>query len=165
MASTDNGYTIVQRSLHWATVLLVFFNLLLPGNIEEVVDLLDEGKVPSASEMFPANIHIYAGIAILCLTLLRLAFRVVQGAPAAPAGEPAAFHLAGKISHGLFYAVLLLMPLLGIAKYYFGIDAAGDLHGGPMKVLLWALIGMHVAAVGVHQFYWKTNALARMTRG
>ena len=57
------------------------------------------------------------------------------------------------------------MPVLGIAKYYFAVDAAGYLHAGPVKLLLWALIGLHVAAVLVHHFYWKTNVLARMTKG
>jgi cytochrome b561 len=166
MASTRlTNYSIAQRVMHWLTFLLVFFNLILPGSIEHVADTFDDGGVPGAIDMFSANLHIYSGVAILVLTLLRLLFRFFQGAPTQPAGEPDIFHTVGKISHVIFYAVLLAMPALGIAKYFFGIDAAGDLHGGPVKLLLWALIGLHVAAVLVHQFYWKTNVLARMTKG
>jgi cytochrome b561 len=165
MSSQPDRYSIIQKALHWSTVCLVIFNLLLPGSIEKVVDLVDDGKTPAASDSLSANLHIYAGIAILCLTLIRLAVRLVQGVPAAPVGEPDAFHLVGKITHGLIYAILLVMPALGIAKYFFGIDAAGDWHGGPAKIALWTLIGLHVGAVIVHQFYWKTNALARMTSG
>lgn len=165
MASRNENYTGIQKLLHWATVLLVFFNLLLPGSIERVVDLLDGGKVPTSSEALSANLHIYAGLTILGLTLLRLIIRLVQGAPAAPEAEPDVFHVIGKIAHALFYAVLLIMPALGVAKYFFGIDAAGDWHGGPVKIALWTLIGLHVGAVIVHQFYWKTNLLARMTTG
>ncbi|MDB5553539.1 MAG: cytochrome [Rhizobium sp.] len=57
------------------------------------------------------------------------------------------------------------MPVLGMAKYFFAVDASGYLQGGPVKLLLWVLIGLHVAAVLVHQFYWKTNVLARMIKG
>lgn len=165
MTNIRTRYSLAQRALHWLTVLLVFFNLLLPGSIEHVTDTFDDGKVPSPADMFSANLHIYAGFAILGLTILRLLMRLIQGAPGKPAGEPEIFHLLGTMSHAVFYAVLIVMPLLGIAKYFFAIDIAGDLHGGPVKALLWALIGLHVAAVLVHQFWWKTNVLARMTGG
>jgi len=165
MANASIRYSIAQRVMHWLTVVLVFFNLLLPGRIERVADLFDDGKLPGPGDMFSANLHIYSGCAILALTVLRLVLRLVQGAPGQPVGEPDVFHFIGKISHAIFYAVLIIMPALGIAKYFFGIDAAGDLHGGPVKLLLWALVGLHVVAVLVHQFYWKTNILARMTNG
>lgn len=165
MAYLRTSYSLAQRSLHWLTVILVFFNLLLPGQIEHVADTFDEGQIPNAGDLFSANLHIYSGFAILALTILRLILRIVQGAPGQPVGEPNFFHLLAKISHVVFYAVLTVMPALGIAKYFFGIDAAGGLHGGPVKALLWALIGAHVAAVLVHQFWWKTNILARMTNG
>jgi len=165
MAYVRTSYSVAQRALHWLTVILVFFNLLLPGSIEHVADTFDDGKIPGAGDMFSANLHIYSGFAILAFTVLRLILRMVQGAPGQPAGEPDFFHLLGKLSHVVFYAVLIVMPALGIAKYFFAVDAAGDLHGGPVKLLLWALIGAHVAAVLVHQLWWKTNVLARMTKG
>lgn len=165
MAYARTSYSSAQRALHWLTVLLVFFNLLLPGAIEHVVDAMDDGQVPTPAQMSSAHLHIYVGFAILGFTLLRLILRAVQGAPGQPAGEPEAFHHLARISHAAFYLVLLLMPALGIAKYFLGIDAAGDLHAGMVKVVLWALIALHVAAVLVHQFWWKTNVIARMTRG
>lgn len=166
MASiAPTNYSVTQRLMHWLTVVLVFFNLLLPGSIERVADTFDGRGVPGGSDLFSANLHVFSGFAILALTVLRLLFRILQGAPGQHVGEPDVIHTIGKISHAVFYAVLLAMPALGIAKYYFGIDAAGGLHGGLVKVLLWALIGLHVGAVLVHQFYWKTNVLVRMTKG
>jgi cytochrome b561 len=165
MTYVRTGYSLAQRVLHWLTVILVFFNLLLPGRIEHVADAFDDGKVPSAADMFSANLHIYSGFTILGLTFLRLIVRMIQGAPGKLAGEPDVFHMLAKASHAIFYSVLIIMPTLGIAKYFFGVDEAGGLHGGPVKVLLWALIGLHVAAVLVHQFWWKTNLLARMIKG
>lgn len=165
MSGTRTRYSKTQKAIHWLTVALVLFNLLLPGTIERVVDLLGGGKTPTASEALSADLHVYSGVAILALTILRLLLRTIHGAPGQPEGEPDIFHLLARLSHAVFYAVLIVMPGLGIAKYYLGIDAAGDLHGGPFKLLLWALIVLHVAAVLVHQFWWKTNLIARMTTG
>jgi cytochrome b561 len=57
------------------------------------------------------------------------------------------------------------MPLTGIAAYYFGMDAVGSLHADVLKVVLWVFVAAHVAGALVHQFYWKTNVLKRMTVG
>ncbi|MDO6964899.1 cytochrome b [Rhizobium alvei] len=159
------SYSIPQRIVHWLTVLLVFFNLLLPGQIERVADLLGGGKVPTPEEWSSANLHIYSGFAILALTVIRLILRAVQGAPAAPADEPAIFKLIAKAVHGLIYLLLFTMPLSGIAKFYFHVDVAGFVHGGPMKLLLWIMLVAHIGAALVHKFYWKTDVMDRMTKG
>ena len=158
-------YSVPQRVLHWVTAALILYSLLLPGQIERVADLLSGGKEPTPSEWNSANLHIYIGFAVIGLTLLRLVLRLVQGAPEAPASEPAALRAVAAITHGAIYLVILAMPAAGIAKFYFGIDIAGFIHGGPMKLALWILVAMHVAGVLVHKFYWKTDVLARMTSG
>jgi cytochrome b561 len=159
------SYSVPQRVLHWLTVLLIFFNLLLPGQIERVTDLLGGGKTPTPEEWTSANLHIYSGFAILAFTALRLILRFVQGVPAAPAAEPALFQMIAKFAHGLLYALLIAMPLAGIAKFYGHIGLAGFIHGGPMKLAMWVLVIGHIGAVFVHKFYWKTNLLDRMTKG
>lgn len=72
---------------------------------------------------------------------------------------------ASRVAHWTFYLLFLLVPLSGIAAYYGGMNIAGDIHGGPLKLLMWVLILTHVAAVVVHQFHWKTSVLKRMTSG
>jgi cytochrome b561 len=158
-------YSVPQRALHWLTAALILYSLLLPGQIERVADLLGGGKEPTASEWTSANIHIYIGFAVLALTLLRIILRLVQGAPETPASEPAPLRILAAATHGLLYLLLLAMPAAGIAKYYFGVGIAGFIHGGPMKLALWILIGLHVAGALVHTFYWKSDVLARMTSG
>lgn len=145
--------------------LLIFFNLIFSDGIETWDRLQDTGTPLSADQAFAANLHAYVGIAILVLAVLRLGLRFVSGAPDAPANEPALAKLAGKIGHGIFYLLFFIMPATGIAKYYFGVDTAGFLHAGPLKLLMWVLIVAHVAAALVHQFYWKTDVLQRMTKG
>ena len=75
------------------------------------------------------------------------------------------FRLAAKVVHFGFYAFIFVMPLTGIAAYYFRMDAVGSLHADVLKVVLWAFIAAHVAGALAHQFYWKTNVLRRMTVG
>jgi cytochrome b561 len=158
-------YSIPQRALHWITAALILYSLLLPGQIERVTDLLGGGKSPTPAEWTSTNIHIYVGFAVLGLTLLRIILRFAQGAPNPPASEPAPLRILAAATHGLLYLLLLVMPAAGIAKFYFGVGIAGFLHGGPMKLALWILVGLHVAGALIHKFYWKTNVLERMTSG
>ena len=164
-AIAPTSYSILQKALHWTMALLIFFNLIFPDAMVDAVEAYERGEVPSPEALSSANIHAYAGIAVLCLGLIRLAVRLTRGAPAAPAEEPPVLQLASKIAHGTFYALFILLPLSGIAKYYFDVDIAGEVHGGPLKLLMWVLIVVHIAAALVHQFYWKSNLLQRMTKG
>ena len=158
-------YSVPQRVLHWLTAALILYSLLLPGQIEHVADSLRDGGTPTPAEWTSANIHISIGFAILGLTLLRLALRLAQGAPAAPASEPAPLRLVAAVTHGALYLLLIAMPAAGIAKFYFGVGIAGFVHGGPMKLALWILVVLHVAGALVHKFYWKTDVMERMTSG
>lgn len=158
-------YSLPQRALHWLTAALIFYSLLLPGEIEHVVDAARDGKVATPEQLFSANIHVYLGFAVLGFTIIRLVLRLVQGAPATPASEPAPFRLIAAATHAALYFLLLAMPLAGIAKFYFGVGIAGFIHGGPMKLALWILVGLHVAGALAHKFYWKTDVMDRMTKG
>ena len=159
------SFSILQRLLHWVTVLLVFFNLIFSDGVTEWAEATTKGETPSPDTLFMSNLHAYIGLAILALTAVRLIVRYVHGVPAEPPEEPAIFQLLSKLGHWGFYGLLFVMPFLGIGAYYFGNMTAGFLHEGPVKLLLWLLIVVHVAAALVHQFYWKTNILQRMTRG
>ena len=76
--------------------------------------LIRHGQTPTAAEVSSANIHSYAGIAVLLLALTRLVVRWRKGVPAKP------------------YTSIFLMPVSGIAAY-----AAGSIHAGLMKVVRW----------------------------
>ena len=134
-SSSQVSFSMPQRVLHWAMALLIFFNLLFPDGMEHAYRLMRRGEALTSDQISSANIHAYVGFAILGLALLT------------------------------FYALFFILPLSGIAAYYFGVQAAGQLHSGPFKVLMWVLIVAHIAAALVHQFYWKTDVVRRMTHG
>ena len=159
------GYSLSQRLLHWTIALLIFFNLLFPDGMNVWHRLMRRGEVPTPEQIASANIHAYVGIAILMLAVLRLGLRFTKGVPDEVAQEPAIFRLAARLAHAGLYILIFTMPLSGIAAYYFGIDPAGSFHAGVLKIILWALIAAHVAGALVHQFYWKSNILRRMTLG
>ncbi len=158
------SYSLPQKALHWLMALLILFNLLFTEGMETYIDALDTGATPTPEQVSSANIHAYVGIAVLCLGLLRLMLRLVEGTPPAPSREPRLARLASKVVHWSFYGLFVLMPLAGIGMYYFGNETAGDLHGGPIKVLMWILIVAHLGGLAAHQFVWRTGLLTRMTR-
>ncbi len=159
------AFTIPQRVLHWGMALLIFFNLLFADGMEAWDRLTDQGQTPTPDQLASANIHAYVGITILVLAAVRLCLRFTSGAPPVIASEPFVLQIASKIAHAAFYILFFAMPLSGIAKYYFDVDFAGFVHAGPLKLLMWVLIVVHIAAALVHQFYWKTDVVKRMTRG
>ncbi len=164
-SSSVTGYSVGQRILHWSMALLIFFNLIFSDGMEHWRRLVATGQTVTADDVWSANIHAYVGIAVLALFALRLALRFIQGVPKDPENEPAIAKIAGRVAHVSFYILFLIMPLSGIGAYYFGYGQLGDLHAEVLKVVLWVLIAGHVAAALLHQFYWKTNVLTRMTRG
>ena len=159
------SYSLSQRAVHWIMAALIFFNLIWTDGIEAWNRAARNGGTPSADLVSSANIHSYVGIAILALAALRVILRLAQGAPDHPEAEPPLFQLASKLAHVALYALIFLVPLSGIAKYYFGFNLAGDLHAEILTNLLWALIGAHVMGALAHKFYWKTDVLDRMTKG
>lgn len=159
------SYSIPQRVLHWGMALLIFFNLIFTDGIENWHHLVRRNQPVTPDDLTSANIHAYFGIAILTLAVIRIGLRWVQGAPKPPESEPLLVQLTAKATHGLLYVLLLAMPLSGAAAYYFGIGDAGDLHADVLKVVLWLLLIAHIAGALLQQFFWKTNVLARMTRG
>ena len=106
-----------------------------------------------------ASLHYWVGIAVLVLAGVRLAVRLVQGAPPTVGLSPLAVR-AAHVAHSLFYLLLILVPVTGLLGYYFG-DPWGDLHtlGKPAFIML---IAVHASAALFHQFWVKDGTLRRM---
>ena len=125
--------------------------------------------------------HKLIGIMLLVLVLMRLAYRLMNGAPQSDPTVPAA--LTG-ISHGvhwLLYLLLIAVPIGGyIATSYYGaLDVFGipfpavsakdekfaevmfGWHGFAAKLML-ALAALHIAAALYHKLVRKDRLVERM---
>jgi cytochrome b561 len=157
---TSTGYSGLQILLHWAILVLIAVNWFVSEGMEEAFDAHTEG---AAVAFWPSSIHVYVGLAVLVLVLVRLVLRVGRGAPAVPQGTSRVIDLAGQASHLALYGLLVIVPTLGAVAWYLGYDPAGGLHVLAMNIML-ILIGLHAAAALFHQYVLKDGLIARMMR-
>ena len=158
---TVPGYSIYQIGLHWLIAALVIAQLFIGESMSAVVEAAEEGEPVSALDARLADLHYYFGIAVLVLVAVRLTLRLMNGAPPPP-DMSGPLELAGKVSHWLFYALLVLVPVTGLLGYYFG-DPFGEIHAWSKPVFI-GLIALHVAAALYHQFWRKDGLLTRMLK-
>lgn len=153
-----SGYTSLQIALHWLIAALVLIQLIFGESITETIEANEKGTTAPASDQFLAGVHYWAGIAILALVAIRLLVRTIAGAP--PPSQEGWMARAAQLSHMLFYALLIAMPVLGLLAYYIGAPY-GDLHelGKPILIIL---ITLHACASLYHQFWLKDGTLRRI---
>lgn len=139
----------------------------------------------SGSAQSATNLHKTIGIVILGLTIIRIGWRLMHKPPALPHSMSRALRLIAKVSHTLFYGLLLLMPLSGWwmssavpERHVFGFGIfdipflpvpRGWPSAGPAHfihtTLAWLMIGLvvlHIAAALKHHFIDKDDIIARM---
>lgn len=156
-----NGYSARQIRLHWLVTVLIVLQFVLHDSISEAWDGIEDGMSPAFNWLVLT--HIYGGILVLIFALWRLALRRTRGVPDAPAGEPEILRRAAHWGHLALYALMIAMPLSGLAAWFGGIDVAAEVHE-VLKVALLALVAAHVAAALWHQFWLKDGLLLRMKR-
>ena len=125
------------------------------------IEAVEEGEPVSALDADLAGMQDYFGIAILALDAVRLALRLKYAAPPPPKTS-SVIDLAGKVSHALFYVLLVVVPITGLLGYYCG-DPYGEWHTSAKPVFI-GLIALHVAASLYHQFWRKDGLLMRMLK-
>ncbi len=176
------SYSPARRWLHWG--MAAFFIAVLCA--VEIKDDLPKGHLRHLAML----IHTQLGISILLLAIPRIALRIRAarkgGARAEVAGQ-AWPERAATIAHGLFYVVMVAMPVLGILAIqtrehdvrflgmllpnYFDDDAWLP-YALPIKTAhefigdaVIGLIAIHWGAVFWHQFIRRDDILARMRVG
>lgn len=172
MAVQRYSYTAI--ALHWLIALLLAFQVALGWALEG-------DNSPELFQRF--QLHKSVGIAILLLSLLRLATRFVMPRPPASDGPTWTRALAG-IVHSLFYVVMIVGPLTGwllvstakiqVPTLLFGMVPWPHLPVGrgwhePAEVIhetmAWLAIGLfllHVAGALRHQWLLGKPELQRM---
>jgi cytochrome b561 len=158
------GYNRAQVLLHWLTVVLVGYNLLIDNGMRDVLRASANGQTPDSNTLLMANLHAWTGFVILAIMAIRLILRFSHGTPPPPADESRPLQLASTASHWLFYALLFALPISGALAYYGGVKEAGDLHEEILKSALWLVIAIHAVAALWHHFWKKDTVLMRMLR-
>jgi cytochrome b561 len=153
-----SGYTGFQIALHWLIAALVILQLIFGESIAETIKSAEKGTAAPPFDQLFGDLHYWAGIAILALVAARLWLRSIAGAPPPP--QEGWMAMTAKLSHAVFYVLLILMPISGLLAFYVG-DPYGEVHefGKPILIIL---ITIHVCASLYHQYWLKDGTLRRM---
>ncbi len=151
-------YSGVQITLHWLISGLIVANYVLSEGMPEIFDGTIEGK-PVVGWVAP--VHVWIGMAVLGLVLVRLVMRSLQGVPEVP--DYSVMHRIGGVVHYVLYALMIAVPALGAITWFWGVDATADWHVYAMNAMMLLALG-HAAAAIFHQFVLKDGLLMRMIR-
>jgi cytochrome b561 len=174
MTEARQRFTAPQRLLHWLMAICILAMLFIGVGMVSTI---------SPRYLTLVQIHKPLGIAILVLALVRLALRAKYGAPALPADMPEPMKLAAHLSHLIFYALMIIMPLLGwgmLSAASYPVVLFGGVHLPPilplddtLHTVLWdahhylafvffALILLHVAAALMHALVRRDGVFEAM---
>ena len=171
---TPQRYGGVAITLHWLVAALIVSGFTLG---------LSMVGLPLGRQKFQWYAwHKWIGITVFLLTCIRLLWRWGHPAPP-PVAMPAWQERVSASTHGVMYALLLLIPLsgwlysssTGISVVYLGLVPLPDLVGKDralaatlkgthfsLNFTLLALVCIHTAAALKHQFVDRDAALMRM---
>ena len=124
-------YDRVAMALHWLIAILLIGNILIAWYFKTLHGLAQIG---------PVQWHKSIGITVLLLSLARLAWRLISPPPPLPASVAGWERRAALLVYGLFYLVMIAMPLTGWAM----VSASQLIFIFPMRlygVIPWPAIG------------------------
>ncbi|MEO6298917.1 MAG: cytochrome b/b6 domain-containing protein [Paracoccaceae bacterium] len=149
-------YSGLQMSLHWMTAALIAGNYFISEGMPEALDARMNGQ--TIGGLVP-SFHVWAGSALLVIVLLRLATRLISGAP----HEHAIGWMANlaNLTHWVLYGLMIAVPTLGVAAWFFGVDQAADLHVLVMNIMMILILG-HAAMAIFHHYVLKDGLLGRI---
>ncbi|MDH6234128.1 cytochrome b561 [Mesorhizobium soli] len=172
-------YAPAQKALHWMIFLLV---IGLYG-LTYGEDFFPRGDPGRATIWW---LHISFGLLLAALVAVRVAMRLRRGAPSLPAAMSEMEQKLAHVAHLLLYALLVIIPVVGIfltwfrgdALTFFGLftipspvtpdrDTAGiirEAHSLCANLIL-IVVGVHAAAALWHHFIRKDEVLRRMLPG
>jgi cytochrome b561 len=179
-AATNTEYGPFAKTLHWVTLLFV----LAAWALGTFGDDLSEGPTRDAGLLT----HIWIGLTVLVLALVRIPWRIANPAPRLVRTEFARWLVewtdpAARIMHYVLYALLVLVPCVGIALQFarghslpiFGLAAipspwiADKALAGSLKEvheilanLLVILALFHMTAALIHHWVFGDSTLRRM---
>jgi cytochrome b561 len=185
MPAVQERYSNVAITLHWLIALGIIVNIAL-GLYFADLPRSDPDK------FFLTQTHKSIGLTILVLSLIRVAWRLMNPVPPLPASMSPVTRFAAHATHFLLYVLIIAIPLsgwllvssspLGLPTMYFGwfawpqLPYFSDLPRAAKKMwvhefstvhvyLAWSaivLVTLHVVAALYHQFIRRDIVLGRM---
>lgn len=160
MTPGPDSFHPAQKWLHWLTAGCIVLQYAMFDGIGRLFGQgVEAGAMPYT---FVTTSHIVLGTAVLVFATLRLALRWRRGVPPHPAAEPTIATLGARAAHGGLYALIIGLPVLGLLAWFLPSERLAELHAIGTTLLIWLVIA-HVLAVVVHQIWWRTDILRRMT--
>lgn len=176
LRNTTQSFGSVTRVLHWGMALVIVVAIALI----ELTELAPRG---SALRRGMRDWHMQSGLLILALVWFRVAWRLANTLPAIEPPPPAWQLKIGHAVEWTFYALMIVLPILGVAMVQadgrpialLGVDVpmfmtvdkslAHDLEDvhETLGNLMLILIGAHVGAALWHKFVLRDNTLGRIT--
>jgi cytochrome b561 len=192
MRNSDKSWGLISRSFHWLTVLLILIQIPLGFYMVEAYEIYKVDYVDDTDFMRASLLHNTLGFILLFVVVARLGWRVTQLTPDLPDALLNYQRLLAKLTHVIFYGLLLIYPLSGWAAlsayqfdfpiFFFGWDSVpgivpsvkegaqfdyeffADIHKTCWKFGA-ALLSLHVAAAIWHQYVRQDGLLNRMIKG
>ena len=158
--TTPKGYTRLQIALHWIAALLIVQQYLFKDAISAAWEATMKGLEIAFNPLVLA--HVAGGALVMLFALWRLSIKARRGTPAV-AGDSAVQTALAKVVHVGLYALMVLMPLSGAVAWFGGVEAAAQGHN-VLKIVLLALVALHVVGAVYHQFVLKDGLINRMRR-
>lgn len=184
MAHERTRYDSVSMIIHWITALLMIFMIIFGEELMEAGEEAGETG-EGLGGAFGPSLHVSIGVAVLILTLLRIVWRLTHKAPPYPETMKPYELLASRAVHGLFYLLMIGIPLTGWLAFggflaeepamsavrvfgAFPVPAAPvtgrvfkELHEIGSNAAM-VLAGLHVLAALKHQFLDGDGVFRRM---
>ncbi|PHY17976.1 YceI family protein [Caulobacter sp. BP25] len=188
MAATRTRYTTVAIVLHWLIAAAIVFQVIVGWRMSD-----GPKGAPTTFALF--QLHKSIGFTILLLSVARLAWRLFNPAPPAPAHQPRWEQLASKIVHIGFYVIMIGLPLTGwilvstsrivVPTMWWGVipwphlpglpelaagpkhvwHEVGEIGHGVLVKLTYLLLALHLGAVAKHQVLDKDEVFQNMAPG
>jgi cytochrome b561 len=177
MKPTHTHFSPLARILHWTMAPLIIAMLFIGVGMVATVSHAHDTLIA---------IHKPLGIALLLLVIVRASVRIKRGSPPFPGEMPASQRIAAKASHGVLYALMAAMPLIGWAMLSaagYPITLYGPLHLPPiaphdnelfallralhswLAFALFATVLLHLAAALFHALIRRDGVFSSMARG
>lgn len=177
MKPTHTHFSPFARILHWTMAPLIIAMLFIGVGMVATVSHAHDTLIA---------IHKPLGIALLLLVIVRASVRIKRGSPPLPGDMPASQRIAAKASHGVLYALMAAMPLIGWAMLSaagYPITLYGPLHLPPiaphdnelfallralhsgLAFALFATVLLHLAAALFHGLIRRDGVFSSMARG